>query len=156
MSQHKMRSIREVSAADILPYIQQNLRGPFQEVLALCIGATPTQKRLIEFADEYPDRWAAMMGQLAKLAGYSEKIEHNHQHAHLHAIGQLSDSQLAAMFEQISSSSTDPNIMAKLMSGIQQAGPLLLAAPDAAPKLAARGQRIASRIIKIRHRGRLL
>jgi len=49
-------------------------RGPFVEVLAHLVGATPDPDALQAFADQYPDRWANAIGTLARLSGYHDKL----------------------------------------------------------------------------------
>jgi hypothetical protein len=45
------------------------------ELLARAIIAAPSEAKLKEFAGKAPDRWAQSVTQLAKLSGFSEKIE---------------------------------------------------------------------------------
>lgn len=59
--------------------IQQKLfaghREPFIRALADFMECQPTMEAIMAFANKSPDRWAQAVTMLAKLAGYSEKIE---------------------------------------------------------------------------------
>lgn len=50
-------------------------REPFRALLAELIEAKPTKDNVRIFAEKYPDRWAQAVTQVAKLAGYSERID---------------------------------------------------------------------------------
>ena len=50
-------------------------REPFQEALAALIEAQPSRKAIERFALQRPERWVQMVGTLARLAGFHDKLE---------------------------------------------------------------------------------
>lgn len=134
MSEHKKPPRLQVSAADILPFMQEQNRQPFMEVMALCLAARPTPKRLAEFAADYPDRWANMCAIFAKLSGFSEKTEV--KATFVHAIADLSDAELRGYLSQLSGAPEQalPQLVERMASGRP---PLLLGHEEPVPKAAA-------------------
>lgn len=53
-------------------------RDPFQRQLAKLLGASPDRNSILAFAKRNPDRWARCVQIFASLAGYTEKIEVEH------------------------------------------------------------------------------
>ena len=103
-----------VSAIDILAPLQALSREPFQEVLALCLQATPTPQRLREFAADYPDRWANMLAIMGRLAGFSDKVETTSRNLHVHAVTALSDAELLSKLDMIRAEPESAEVMAAL------------------------------------------
>jgi len=68
-------------------------REPFSVELARFLCASPDAKHLKEWAEKYPDKWANAVAALAKLAGYSEKIEIDRTGS-IHHLESLSDAHL--------------------------------------------------------------
>jgi hypothetical protein len=60
----------KMSPAQIEAQIQRQDAEPFQELLALVLGAQPTDEALKEFADRAPDRWVRVIAMFANLAGF--------------------------------------------------------------------------------------
>lgn len=50
-------------------------RQPFVQELSRFVAANPSRAKIREFAEKYPDRWAQGVSILARLAGYSEKVD---------------------------------------------------------------------------------
>lgn len=74
-------------------------REPFRQELARLVGCAPTQNALLEFSSKSPDRWAQAISIMAKLAGYSEKIIHEHNVSVL--IAQMSDAELQSRLTKL-------------------------------------------------------
>lgn len=53
-------------------------RAPFADLLALMLGAHPTEEALLAFAEHNPDKWANAVRTFATLTGYREEIEVTH------------------------------------------------------------------------------
>lgn len=50
-------------------------RSPFISGLAQLLGAWPSAERLREWANDQPERYFGGLAQVAKLAGYTDKVE---------------------------------------------------------------------------------
>ncbi len=50
-------------------------REPFQDALVRLVEAQPTREAIERFALQRPDRWTKMVGTLARLAGFHDKLE---------------------------------------------------------------------------------
>ena len=84
-------------------------RLPFEKVLVKFILASPTQKAIKEFAQKYPDRWSQAITMIAKLRGYSERVEHDvtiNIRTRLQAMG---DAQLRAYAAELKLKIIDPH-----------------------------------------------
>ena len=77
-------------------------REPFTQELARFLISSPAQAKIREFAEKYPDRWAQAVAILARLTGYSEKIDVDVSGTIRH-VRELSDVDLAKRLEQIES-----------------------------------------------------
>lgn len=67
-------------------------RGPFLEVLATAMACEPTPESIQAFANKSPDRYAQYITQMARLWGFTEKLEiQNNINV---SITQMSDMQL--------------------------------------------------------------
>lgn len=53
-------------------------RTPFGDILAMLLGAHPTEEALISFAQNNPEKWANTVRTFAQLTGYREEIEVTH------------------------------------------------------------------------------
>lgn len=115
--------------------LQALSREPFQEVLALCLQATPTPARLREFAADYPDRWANMLAIMGRLAGFSDKVETINRHTHAHVVATLSDAELLSKLDMLREDPTTGTVLAELeaLPAAQQRHLLLEAAAEAPP-----------------------
>ena len=59
----------------ILDELDAKSRGPFRRRLAVCLETFPTPEALQAFANKHPDRHAQTLAILARLSGFSDKIE---------------------------------------------------------------------------------
>ena len=80
-----------VTREELRDYIARNYRSPFMDVLTVMMQCRPTPEAMFAWAMEHPDRWANAIAIFAKLSGYTEKVEVEHNHLHVHA---LSDAEL--------------------------------------------------------------
>lgn len=67
-------------------------RQPFLDVLEGWLRAAPKPENLENFANTHPDKWANSMVSLARIAGFTEKSEVQHNVAV--TVKHMSDSQL--------------------------------------------------------------
>lgn len=58
--------------------LDMHSRKPFMDVLSLLLGTHPTESDIIAFASRNPDKWAQAINLMAKLSGYHETLEVNH------------------------------------------------------------------------------
>ena len=105
-------------------------REPFRELLEIFLKAAPTSEEVAEVARRAPDRYVQGVTMLAKLSGFHEKMQVDHNHSHkVMALMQLSDSEL----------------MGRLQDGLEQLGidpqtfRLLLAEKRGIPELSEKG-----------------
>lgn len=70
-------------------------RDPFISSLERLLGAHPTDTRLAEWAGDQPDRYFSALSQVAKLAGYTEKME---TQGHID-LASKSDAEIQAMID---------------------------------------------------------
>ena len=74
-------------------------REPFVDILSHLVGCAPTEERLQEFANEYPDKWASACLTFSRLVGYNDKLEiHGNVAIEIHSMG---DAQLIDRIEDI-------------------------------------------------------
>ena len=85
-------------------------RAPFRDALAKILGAMPSEEAISAQAERYPDRWAQLCTMIAKLSGYSEKLDI--QGSVVQQIQQLSDSELEARLEALRSLDTQSSVPA--------------------------------------------
>lgn len=85
-------------AEDIRLALRKYNRAPFQDLLSVWLETAPDVQTLRAWARKYPDRWAMAVGQLAKVAGFSERREVTNFQFDVAA---LSDSQLEDQMIQI-------------------------------------------------------
>lgn len=50
-------------------------RQPFVQELSRFVAANPSRAKIREFAEKYPDRWAQGVAIMARLAGFSDKVD---------------------------------------------------------------------------------
>ncbi len=84
-------------------------RDPFEALLVNFIRAAPSQKAVKAFAEKYPDRWSQALTIMAKLRGYTERVEHDvtiNIMTRLHAMG---DAELVARRDALLSQIIDPH-----------------------------------------------
>ena len=74
--------------------------APFVELLIQVLQSAPSSEDIAKFARAQPDRFIKMTSQLARVVGYSEKIEVDHNHRHRLRIEAMSDSQLLAFVKE--------------------------------------------------------
>ena len=79
--------------------IELQQRDPFKDLLTTYLSAQPSREAIKRFATKKPDRWAASVLTLARLAGYSRKdvVESNM----LVHINRLSDLEIECEFEKL-------------------------------------------------------
>lgn len=80
--------------------IELRSRNPFIEILAAGLLNSPSNKAVKKLADKSPDRYAQYITQMAKLSGYSEKIEVEQSKVNLK---QLAMSELRSLLSDLSS-----------------------------------------------------
>ena len=84
-----------MSGNEIAAALKAGSRETFRELLEIFLKASPTSEEVAEFARRCPDRYAQGVTMLAKLGGYHEKMQVDHNHTHkVMALMQLSDSDL--------------------------------------------------------------
>lgn len=69
---------RLFTIANVRAQLDMHSREAFKEVLSLFLGAHPTEQDIISFASRNPDKWAGAVNLVAKLAGYNDTLEINH------------------------------------------------------------------------------
>ena len=50
-------------------------RGPFRDVLAKLLANAPSEEAISKQAEAHPDRWGQTTAMIARLSGYTEKLE---------------------------------------------------------------------------------
>jgi len=86
----------------LLLELQSLNRGAFRHDLIKALMGSPDVADIKAYAARNPDRWAAMVATMARLAGYSERPEDGASLTHPFAsIGKLSDSELLQRLEAI-------------------------------------------------------
>lgn len=60
---------------DIMDCLSSMKRSPFRVELTKALGVAPTKAALQTFSDKHPDRWGQLVAILARLSGYTEKVE---------------------------------------------------------------------------------
>ncbi len=102
-----MGHVVRLSGNEIAAALKAGSREPFRELLEVFLKAAPTSEEVAEVARRAPDRYVQGVTMLAKLGGYHEKMQVDHNHTHkVMALMQMSDSQL----------------MARLQDGLEQLG----------------------------------
>lgn len=87
----------------ILSFLYSYSREPFQRELAKFLACAPDPVSVLAFAQRNPDRWSKAVQDLARIAGYTEKLEVDHKHTHYHNIQRLSDIQVEQRLAEIES-----------------------------------------------------
>lgn len=88
----------DASQPSVLSDLQRADRSPFVRILSDIIGCAPTRQALIGWAQGAPDKWAFMLGAVAKLAGFTDKLDINL--THLNDVKKLSDIELMQELEK--------------------------------------------------------
>ena len=119
-----------MSGPEIAAALKAGSREPFRELLEIFLKAAPTSEEVAEVARRAPDRYVQGVTMLAKLSGFHEKMQVDHNHTHkVMALMQLSDSEL----------------MGRLQDGLEQLGivpqafKLLLAGKQGVPESSKKG-----------------
>lgn len=86
---------------ELMDRLEAMSREPFREALADFLGASPSKEDIEEWAKTRPDRWAQGLSIVARLSGYTDKLEIEGNVHHL--VHQLSDSDLKQRLEQLRS-----------------------------------------------------
>jgi hypothetical protein len=60
---------------DIMDHLSSMKRSPFRIELTKALGGAPSAAAIGTFADKHPDRWGQLVAILARLSGYTEKVE---------------------------------------------------------------------------------
>ena len=84
------------SLEEIQRQMEKLQREPFQHLLARMMACAPDEEAIAAQAKKYPDRWAQTVTQMAKLAGYSDKLELGGELK----VGKMSDAELEHQYEQ--------------------------------------------------------
>jgi len=93
---------RSAEGRALLLQIQSLDRAAFRPELIRAMLGAQTVDDIKAYAAKNPDRWAAMVATMARLAGYSERPEDGASLTHPFAsIGKLSDSELLQRLEAI-------------------------------------------------------
>lgn len=88
----------KVKRVDVRAQLEMYNRSGFTDILAHFMQCRPTLENTIQWANQYPDRWANAMSIVAKLAGFSEKLEiTNNLNIN---IGSMSDAQLLQQLQE--------------------------------------------------------
>ena len=89
------------TSSEIREHLDNLSRGPFREVMARFLDCAPSDSAIAEQAEKHPDRWAQSAAIIARLSGYTEKLEV--EGSIVHKISDLSDS---ALLERIKALAT--------------------------------------------------
>lgn len=73
------------------------IRSPFQRIVADYLACAPSPEAIKNFAEKFPDRYAAALAGLAPLAGFQKEI--NVQSTNIHLVANLADSTLTARLQ---------------------------------------------------------
>jgi hypothetical protein len=98
---HELQPTADETKARLIAQLAGYDRQPFIEQLAEIMFNGPRAEDWRKFARKAPDRWAASLATMAKLAGFTEKTENVHLHSHLHAIMHMSDVDLHARLREL-------------------------------------------------------
>lgn len=90
--------------------LSRRSREPFGKILAAFVASAPEAKDLEEYAKKFPDRHAQAAAIWGRLMGYSEKVEHTHEHDIWIKIGNMSDVELQLRLDRLLNK-VQPNII---------------------------------------------
>ncbi len=89
--------------ADTIAQSIANLsRSPFRDKVAQILACGPSDGAIVALAEKNPDRWGQLLAMLARLGGYTDKLEV--EGSITHRIDGLSDAQLEAEIEAFEAS----------------------------------------------------
>ena len=94
MAQKNLRMTED----ELKTYLDHYSREPFKKMLVPALANQPDPGKIKVFANKSPDRFAQYLIQIAKLAGYNEKIEVD---LTFKPLNQLSDSELRTMLRDL-------------------------------------------------------
>ena len=81
----------QILPEEMLAHFQLFSRFPFQNELVKLLESAPTIESLQKLADKSPDRYYQAITMIARLAGYTEKVEIQADVRHLLALKDMSD-----------------------------------------------------------------
>ena len=86
-----------INVAEVHEKVAQLSRSPFREQAARILACAPTNEAIVNLAERNPDRWGQLLAIVARLAGYTDKLE---VEATVHAkVSAMSDSELQAALD---------------------------------------------------------
>ena len=65
----------QIPLEDIEKQLDARSRGPFRRVLAKLLANAPSEEAISKQAEAHPDRWGQTTAMIARLSGYTEKLE---------------------------------------------------------------------------------
>jgi hypothetical protein len=83
---------------ELKTYLDHYSREPFKKMLLPALANQPDPKKIKVFANKAPDRYAQYLIQIAKLAGYNEKLEVD---LTFKPLNNLADSELRTMLRDL-------------------------------------------------------
>ena len=94
MAQKNLRMTED----ELKTYLDHYSREPFKKMLLPALANQPDPKKIKVFANKAPDRYAQYLIQIAKLAGYNEKLEVD---LTFKPLNNLADSELRTMLRDL-------------------------------------------------------
>jgi len=98
----------QIPVATIAERVAVLSRSPFRDQVARILNCAPTDEAIVALAEKNPDRWGQLLAIVARLGGYTEKLEV--EGTLVHTVNALSDAELAAKiaaFDQLLATSFD-------------------------------------------------
>jgi hypothetical protein len=90
---------RRISRNDLRASIGDMSRAPLQDLMAVLLQSCPTEMQLYEWAEAHPDKWVSAIAAMARLAGYSDKLEVDMTHTL--NVGNISDADLLQRLQEL-------------------------------------------------------
>lgn len=91
--------MNHLDADEIHMHLESLQRTPFRELLAEYLDCKPDRDSIQSFANDYPDRYANAVKNLAALSGYQDTV--THEHNYLVEIRNMSDSAIEARMREL-------------------------------------------------------
>ena len=91
----------QLTGDEVRDHLENSSRRPFREVLARFLECAPSDEAIAAQAEAHPDRWSQSLAIVARLSGYTEKLEIEGSISH--NINGLSDLELQLRIAELSS-----------------------------------------------------
>jgi hypothetical protein len=69
------KAARQINVNEVRAALDQHSRDPFKALLSEVLGSAPTPEAVYALAQRNPDRYGQLLAIVARLAGYSDKVE---------------------------------------------------------------------------------